>query len=307
MSRRGWLLFAVMSLIWGIPYLLIRVAVRQLSPADLVFMRTAPAALILLPLAAARGELRPVVKRWALVVVYTAVEIAVPWLLLTRAEKTLTSSLSSLLVATVPLIGAAVARVTGATERLGLRRLAGLGVGLAGVAALVGIDVHGANLGAIGEVLLVAAGYAIGPLLISRTLSDLPPLGVVAASVTITAAAYAPVMAIAPPTRISGETVAAVAGLALICTALAFVLFFILIAEVGPVRATVITYVNPAVAVVLGVILLGEPFTLGIGVGFSLVVVGSVLATRRGQPPGAPVVSPRDPRSAEAAASATSR
>ncbi len=268
-----------MSVIWGIPYLLIRVAVRDLSPATLVFARTAPAALMLLPVAASRGALVPVLRRWRVVLLYTAVELGIPWLLLARAEQRLSSSLTSLLVATVPSVGLLANRLGGRADLLDRRRLAGLVLGLAGVAVLVGVDVHGASFGAAAEMIVVVTGYAVGPMLINRQLSDLPGVGVVAASLAMTALAYAPWAITHPPHRYPASAIASVVGLTVVCTALAFVLFFQLIAEVGPSRATVITYVNPAVAVLLGVTVLGEPFGAGLAVGFPLVLLGSILAT----------------------------
>ena len=281
MSRKGWLLFCALCVIWGIPYLLIRIAVRELSPAQLVFFRTLPAALLLLPFALHRGELRTLVSRWRWLLAYTLAEIALPWLLLSHAEVQLPSSMAGLLVAAVPLIGAVLYRLAGTEERLDRRRLCGLVVGFAGVAALVGFDVSGGHPRAVVEVIVVALCYATGPLIISRRLAHLPALGVVTASLVITAVAYAPLGLRHLPATVSGETIAAVATLALVCTALAFMLFFALIAEVGPARATVITYVNPLVAVLLGVAILGEPLTAGIAVALPLIVGGSVLATSR--------------------------
>jgi len=268
-----------MSVIWGIPYLLIRVAVRDLSPATLVFARTAPAALMLLPVAVSRGALVPVLRRWRIVLAYTVVELGVPWFLLARAEQRLSSSLTSLLVATVPSVGLLVNRLGGRADLLDRRRLAGLALGLAGVAVLVGVDVHGTSFLAAGEMIVVVTGYAVGPILINRQLSDLPGVGVVAVSLAMTALAYAPWAVTHPPHRFPASVIGSVVGLTVVCTALAFVLFFQLIAEVGPSRATVITYVNPAVAVLLGVVVLGEPFGPGLAIGFPLVLLGSILAT----------------------------
>jgi drug/metabolite transporter (DMT)-like permease len=293
MTRRGWLLFAAMCVIWGIPYLLIRVAVRELTPVTLVFARTGLAALLLLPIAALRGELRPLLRLWQPLLVFTAVEIALPWLLLARAETKLSSSLTGLLIAAVPLVGAVVTTFSGERERHGSRRWAGLLLGLAGVGALVGLDVQGAGAMPLVEVAVVVIGYALGPIVLARWLNDAPPLGVVAASLALTAIAYAPFAALSLPARMpSWKVDASVVALAVVCTALAFLLFFRLIAETGPVRATVITYVNPAVAAVLGVSVLGEAFTGGMGIGFALVLAGSVLATapgRTGEPELAPV------------------
>jgi drug/metabolite transporter (DMT)-like permease len=281
MSRRGWLLFTAVGIIWGVPYLLIKVAVGELSPASLVFFRTLLAALLLLPLAGARGQLRPLLRRWRPLLVFTAVEVAIPWLFLASAEQRISSSLAGLLIAAVPLVGALLAWATGG-ERLGPARQLGLLVGLAGVAALVGLDLHARDGWALAEMAVVVVGYAVGPFILSRYLSELPSLGVTAASLGLTALAYLPFAALQPPARWPASNVVwSVVGLAVLCTAAAFLLFFALIAEVGPVRATVITYVNPAVAVALGVTLLGEPFTVGIAIGFALVLAGSVLATRR--------------------------
>jgi drug/metabolite transporter (DMT)-like permease len=265
--------------IWGIPYLLIRVAVEELSAPALVFFRTAPAALLMAPFAFRRGALAIVFAHWRWVTAYTLVEISVPWLLLFHAEQRISSSLAGLLVAAVPLIGAVVYRLFGHHERLDLRRRAGLVVGFVGVAALVGIDIGDSDPLAIAEMIGVAFCYAIGPLIISRRLHGLPSLAVVAASLTITAVIYTPPAMLDLPVSVSADTVAAVATLALVCTVLAFILFFALIREVGPSRATVITYINPLVAVLLGVALLGEPFTTGIAVGLPLILLGSVLGT----------------------------
>jgi drug/metabolite transporter (DMT)-like permease len=274
-------LFLTVGVIWGVPYLLIKVAVGTFTPVSLVFVRTALAALLLIPLAGARGQLRPLLSRWPALLAYTAAEVAVPWLLLANAERRLSSSLSGLLVAAVPLVGACLAWFTG-SERLGPRRLLGLLVGLAGVAALVGLDLGGGDAAAFGQMAVVAVGYALGPYLLSRYLSHLPSLGVVAASLGLTAIAYLPAAVFQLPRHWPGpHVVLAIVVLAVLCTAVAFLAFFALIAEIGPVRATVITYVNPAVAVVLGVALLHESFTVGIGVGFGLVLAGSVLATGR--------------------------
>jgi len=277
-------LFVAMGLIWGVPYLMIKVAVDELTPATLVMFRTAVAVVILVPLALARGQLRPALVRWRPLLLFTLVEMAIPWFLLSNAERRLSSSLSGLLLAAVPLVGALIGWATGG-ERLGPRRIAGLGIGILGVAALVGLDLTVDDVPALVQVALVAVGYAVGPFVLARYLSDVPGLGVIAAALLFTAVGYAPVgIAQLPSHWPSAKVVASVIGLGVLCTAIAFVVFFALIDEVGPVRATVITYVNPAVAVALGVILLGEPMTVGIAVGFALVLGGSVLATWRGGP-----------------------
>ncbi len=291
MTRRGWLLFAAMCVIWGIPYLLIRVAVRELAPETLVLARTGIAALLLVPIAAARGELLPVFARWRPLLLFAAVEIALPWVLLSSAETHVSSSLAGLLIAAVPLVATAVMRTTGARERLGMTSTLGLLIGLVGVGAIVGLDLGGTSGTALVELGLVVIGYAVGPIILSRSLNGLPALGVISVSLGLSAVVYAPIAAFRMPSHVpAGRVLGSVAALAVVCTAVAFLLFFALIAEVGPVRATVITYVNPAVAALLGVTILDESFTVGMGVGFVLVLLGSVLATR--PPVRAPQVEP---------------
>ena len=275
-----------MALIWGIPYLFIKIAVGELTPAALVFLRSVIGAGILLPIAMARNDLAPLRAYWKWLLLYTFIEIAAPWFLLSDAERRITSSLAGLLIAASPSIAAVLAVVIGGRDRLDSRRIAGVVLGFGGVAALVGLDVHADDIGAIGQVVVVAVCYAVGPMIIERKLASLPSLGVVAASLGITAVAYAPfALTQLPSTLPSPSVLFAVAILGVVCTALGFVVFFALITEAGAPRATVITYVNPAVALALGVALLAEPFTVGIAIGFVLIVLGSVLATRRSAPP----------------------
>jgi drug/metabolite transporter (DMT)-like permease len=281
MTRRSWLLFAAMCIIWGIPYLLIRVAVRDVTPGTLVFARTAIGGLILLPLALRAGGFAPVLRRWRPLVAFTVIELAIPWLLLSDAEQKLSSSLAGLLVAAVPLVGVFVARVLGADDRVDALRFLGLLLGVIGVALLVGLDFGQLHAGALLEVAVVVVGYAVAPVIMSRRLADLPSIPVVSASLLLTAVVYLPYAVVRPPKSLPGEAIASVVVLGTVCTALAFVLFFALISDIGPARATVITYVNPAVAVLFGVTLLSEQFTLGMAIGFPLILAGSVLAARR--------------------------
>lgn len=277
-----------MAVIWGIPYLLIKIAVAELTPATLVFFRTLIGGAILLPLAA-RAGLRQLLPYWKPIVAYTFVEVAAPWILLADAERRISSSLAGLLIAGVPLVGAMLAWVMRSDDRLDSRRLAGLGIGLLGVAILAGLEVSG-DLWAAVEVGLVTVGYAIGPMIIARRLTAAPAVGVVWASLALTAIVYAPLALVERPAALpSLAAILSLAGLGVVCTAVAFLLFFALIAEVGPIRATVITYFNPAVALALGIAVLGEPLTPGIVLGSILIAFGSYLATRRAAP--APVPS----------------
>jgi drug/metabolite transporter (DMT)-like permease len=289
MSRRAPLLFALMSIIWGIPYLFIRIAVDEVTPEVLVFGRTAIAAAILLPVALARTDLRPVLRRWRWVVAFAAVEIAIPWVALGSAEQHISSSLAGLLIAGVPLVGAAIALLSGGADRFGPVGLLGMLIGLVGVVAIVGTEFGAADTTALVQVGIVVVGYALGPAILARRLDDLPIVGIMAVSLTLVAILFAPIAANQWPTVApSTQALVAIVVLATVCTAAAFLLFGALIDEVGPVRATVITYINPAVAAVLGVLVLRETFTVPMAVGFVLVIGGSMLAARprRAEVPG---------------------
>jgi len=281
-SRQGWVLFGLMGVIWGVPYLFIKVAVEYLSPPLVVFGRTSIAAVPLLVFAVRTGAVRPALAHWRPLLAFATLEMAVPWLLLTSAEQHLPSGLTGLLIACVPIVGAVVAYLLGDRSALRPVRLAGIGLGLSGVALLVAADLSGeAPLWSVAEVLLVCVGYATAPFIANRRLSGVPDVGVVAVSLSVVAIVYAPFAwltrpAEAPPT----QAWAAVLALAFLCTAVAFLVFFRLIAEVGPARATLITFINPAVAVVVGAVVLDEQITGTTLVGFALVLAGCWLATR---------------------------
>lgn len=274
-----------MCVIWGIPYLLIRVAVGEISPVMLVFSRTGVGALILMPIVLARGGLRGIGRKWIPLLAFAAVEIGVPWFCLSSAEQHISSSLAGLLVSSVPLVGIMVAPLFGNREGIGPVGIGGLALGLVGVAAIVGLDLHASDVTALVEMTLVAVGYAVGPAILRRYLTGVPSVSVIGISLAACAVAYAPLAAAQWPHAMPGAGVLASVGvLAVVCTAIAFLLFFALIEEIGPVRATVITYINPAVAAIVGAAILHETFTVGMGVGFALVLAGSVLATRRRAP-----------------------
>jgi drug/metabolite transporter (DMT)-like permease len=291
MTRRTWAVFAAMCVIWGIPYLLIRVAVRDVAPGTLVFLRTSIGGLILVPFALANGGFGPVLPRWRALLAFAAIEMALPWLLLSDAEKKLSSSLAGLLIAAVPLVGVLLARLLGSEERFDRTQLLGLGVGLLGVALLLGLDFGQIDVSALVEILVVVVCYAVGPVIMARALADLRGIPVACSALLAVAVGYAPYAAVRPPTGASANVWWSIAVLAVLCTALAFVLFFVLVGAIGPARATIITYVNPAVAVACGVAFLGEPFTAGIAVGFPLILVGSVLGARKRAAPDQPAQS----------------
>ncbi|MCW2715791.1 MAG: cyeA [Frankiales bacterium] len=286
MSRRGWALFLAMSMLWGVPYLLIKVALEELSPASLVLLRCALSAAVLLPWALARGEVRPVLRHWKPLLLFTALEMTGPWLLLAYAEQSLSSSLTGLLIALVPIVAAIAGRLAGEQDRFDAVRLFGMVLGILGVGAVLGLDLHGGQAMAVAAVALVVLGYGTAPLVVTRSLSGVPSTGISAVALGLTSLVYLPrglpplVLEPLPTARV----VVAVLLLALVCTVAALLLFFALIREVGPNRALAITFVNPAVAVLAGIVVLSEPLTGGMLVGFPLILLGCVLATRHSRP-----------------------
>lgn len=268
-----------MGLLWGMPYLFIAVAVEDLTPATLVFGRTAIGAALLLPIAIHRDAIRPVLARWRPLLAFCVVEVCVPWFMLGYAQKSVSSSLAGMLIAAVPLVGAVLVTVLG-DDRLDSRRVIGLAVGFAGVVTLVGFDIGTDSAWAVAAIATVVVGYAIGPVILARYLGGLPGLGVIATALTIAAIVYAPIAAWQWPSGgVGGDVVAAVVALGVLCTGTAFVVFYELIGEVGPARATVITYVNPAVALILGVVVLDETISAATMVGFALILAGCIPAT----------------------------
>ena len=281
MSGRPLVLFALMSVIWGIPYLFIRIAVAEVSPAFLVLARTGIAAAILLPVALVRVDLRPILARWRWLAAFALIEIAIPWVLLGSAEQKVSSSLAALMIAAVPLVGVGIALVTGRSERMGGVGILGLLVGIVGVAAIVGGDLETTDPVALVELGLVAVCYATGPVILARRLGGLPAVGVMSLSLGLTCLLYLPIGILQRPDALpSPAVIGSILTLAIVCTAIGFLVFAALIDAVGPVRATVITYINPAVAAALGVVVLSETLTPAMVAGFGLVTLGSILATR---------------------------
>jgi drug/metabolite transporter (DMT)-like permease len=277
-----------MAILWGMPYLFIKEAVESYSPPAIVAARTLLGALVLLPLALRRGALRPALRLWPWVLAFGAIEMAGPFLLLGHAEQTLPSGLTGLLVATVPLFAAIIALVRGDRGVLSPARAIGLGVGFAGVAVIVlgpGLAVSDPDraLLAVGEVLLVAVLYAIAPFIVATKLKDVPSLGTITLSLLMVGIVYLPIGLLTQHEVPTVRSTVSLVLLGLLCTAAAFLAFFALIREVGPVRAPLFTYVNPVVAIILGVIVLGEAITPGLLLGFPLVILGCWLAATGGR------------------------
>jgi drug/metabolite transporter (DMT)-like permease len=311
MSARAWTLFAAVSVLWGIPYLFIKIAVEDLSPIMVAWGRLAVAFAVLVPYAIHKGALRGLGARWKVLLVYSVVELVFPWPLIGFGEQRVSSGLAAILIAAVPLVVALMALRVDPDERAEGARLAGLVIGFAGVVVLLGLDVAGRPgelLGAL-AILLAAVGYAAGPMIIKHRLGDLDPLGPVTASMGIAMLVLTPAAFASPPTSLPpSDTLISVLVLGLACSAFAFLLFFALINEVGPGRATVITYVNPVVAVALGVTLLGERVGPTAVAGLLLILAGSWLSTGGRLPPGLMRrITPARRRGAAADASGTVR
>ena len=269
----------MMAVLWGIPYLLIRVAVRQVDPGILVLGRTAPACVLLTPFVThqrAWGALR---RNFGWIVVFGVVEFGVPWYVMSSAERHISSSLTSLMICAVPLFSVAAGRLTGHHERVTTRRWIGLFAGALGVALLVGLDLSGGSLTWIALMLIVCVGYALGPIILATRLHDVPGPAVVCGATGVVALGWVPWDVFHWPGHVSAETWTSIATLSVLCTVAAFLTFFELIKEVGSSRSVVVVYSNTALAVLLGVIGLHEAFTVGIAVGFPLIVLGSYLAT----------------------------
>jgi drug/metabolite transporter (DMT)-like permease len=284
MSNRAWAAFATMSVLWGVSYLLIKIAVRGGLPApDVAWLRVIIAALLLTVLAWRAGTLGALRGRWRWLVAYAVAEISIPFPLIAAGEVHVSSSLAAIIIASVPLIGAVLALRFDHSERPTRIRALGLAIGFSGVIALVGIDVvgNGPELLGAGAILVAAVGYAIGPMLVKHRLGGLDPRALMGASLSIAALILTPFAALDTPRRLpSVGAFSAVAALGLFCTAAAFVIFTVLIREAGTSRATVITYVNPVIAVTLGVTLLGERPGAGAVAGLLLILTGSWLSTR---------------------------
>ena len=284
MTRKSWSLFAAVGFLWGIPYLLIRVAVRDFSPAMVVFSRVLIGGLILVPLALRQKSFGAALKNFKYIFLYAAFEIMGPWFLITKAEMKISSGLAGLLVATVPIWATIYASITGDKTVWHHKRLMGLVIGFVGLVAVVGIEsLSGKNsIWAIFSILVAAVGYALAPNMIMKKLPHVSGLAINALAMTMATVVYVPFAIIQWPTgHVSRDSLLSVIALGIFPTAMAFVVFFAVLKEIGPARASLVTYLNTAFAVVLGVLILSEPLTLGIIIGLPLVLAGSYFASRK--------------------------
>jgi drug/metabolite transporter (DMT)-like permease len=280
---RGWTAFVALGIIWGLPYFFIKVAVAEVSPFVVAFGRVSLASLILLPIAWRRGALRPLGKHKAAIFAFALVEFAIPFSVISFGERWISSSVTGILIAMVPASIALIQRFFGIRESLGAWRIVGLSLGFAGVAALLGTGSISVPLGWLGAgcMLLATIGYAVGPLIIQRHLAGLDSIGPLTASlVGASLVLFVPAMLELPREIPSTSALASIAVLGVICTAVAMLLMFYLVHHAGASRATVITYINPVVATLLGVLVLDEHLGVGGFIAFALILLGSWLATR---------------------------
>jgi len=284
MSRRNWFLFFFVGFIWGIPYLLIKVAVEDLSPPAIVFARVAIGAAILIPIAVKHGSLMPAIKAWKYVIPYAIGEMIGPWFLITAAEQKMTSGLTGLLVATVPIWTTILASLHGDKTVWHHKRLLGILVGFVGIILVVGIESFSGrqSIVAIAMVLIASIGYSWAVTMVTTKIPHIEPISINGVAMVFTAIVYLPFAILNAPEQMPSLSVlGSVLTLGLFPTAMAFILFFQLIKDIGTARGSLVTYLNTAFAVILGVIILREPFTLGIALGLPLVLIGSYFASRK--------------------------
>ena len=288
MSRKGLILFIATGIAWGLPYFFIRIAVEDFSTPTIIFARVVIGSLVLIPLAIHRKALMPAIKQWRWVLAFAAIEMIGPWWLITDAERHISSGLTGLLVATVPFFGVLIAYFyQGDKSVKHPKTLMGLVIGFVGVALLVGVDSLAGYISPIHVLMVILAsiGYAIAPAIAAQKLTKVETVGVISLSMTMVAAVYSVPALIALPAEIAAgpavESWIALLVLGVICSAVAFVLFFELIKQIGSARSTLVTYLNTAVALVLGILFLSEPVTPGIMIGFPLVLIGSYFASKK--------------------------
>jgi drug/metabolite transporter (DMT)-like permease len=288
MSRKGLILFLIAGTAWGLPYLFIRVAVEDFSTWTIVFARVLIGAAVLIPIAINRKVLKPALKAWPYVLAYAVIEMVFPWFLITEAERVINSGLAGLLVATVPFFGLLIGLFYQKDKSLAHpKTLAGLVIGFTGVTLLVGIDALSGHISLphVGMIILAALGYSVAPVIVATRIPKVSAVAVNGLAMAIVAIVYAIPAALSLPAEIAGnpplESWLSILGLGVICSAVAFVAFFQLIREIGSTRSTLVTYMNMAVAVILGILILDEPITAGILIGFPLVLIGSYLATKK--------------------------
>lgn len=284
MSRKGWLLFSLVGLLWGVPYFFIKVAVEELSISMIVFSRLLIGATLLVPLAMREGSLKKALPYWRYILIYAVLEMVIPWSLITSSQRDLSSGVVALLVATVPIWATLFAHQTGDSTAAHRIRIFGIVIGLIGISLIVGIESLSdfGNFGALAQVLIASVSYAWAVNMITRKAPGVSGLAINGIAMLISSVIFAPFALLSRPGSMpSLDVTLATLGLGVLCSGMAFWIFFLVLAEIGPARASLVVYPNTAVAVILGIIILSEPITLAILIGLPLVLIGSYFASRR--------------------------
>jgi len=284
MSRKGWILFTLVGLLWGVPYLFMKVAVEELSTPMIVFTRLMIGAALLVPLALREGSLKSALKYWRYILLYAVLEMVIPWSLITSSQRDLSSGVVALLVATVPIWATLFAHQTGDSTAAHRVRIFGIIIGLIGITLIVGIESISdfGNIRALLQILVAAASYAWAVNMITRKAPGISGIAINGIAMMISSVIFAPfAIANRPETLPSLEVTLSMLGLGVPCSGIAFWVYFVVLDEIGPARASLVVYPNTAVAVVLGIVILREPITLAILIGLPLVLVGSYFASRK--------------------------
>ncbi|MFM8193144.1 MAG: DMT family transporter [Actinomycetota bacterium] len=291
MSRKGWALFALVGVLWGVPYLFMKVAVDELATPVIVFARLFIGAVVLIPLALSQKAIRSALQFWPYIALYAILEMVIPWSLITNAQKDLSSGVVALLVATVPIWATLFAHHTGDSTAAHRTRIFGIAIGLVGIAFLVGFETLNdvGNIRALVQVLIASVSYAYAVNMITRKAPGASGIAINGLAMLLSTVIFAPFALTHLPTEApSSNAVLATIGLGVICTAFAFWVFFLVLDEIGAARASLVVYPNTAVAVILGIFFLDEKITLAIGIGLPLVLIGSYFASRK---PATPVIA----------------
>ena len=291
MSRKGWALFALVGVLWGVPYLFMKVAVDELATPVIVFARLFIGAVVLIPLALSQKAIRSALQFWPYIALYAILEMVIPWSLITNAQKDLSSGVVALLVATVPIWATLFAHHTGDSTAAHRTRIFGIAIGLVGIAFLVGFETLNdvGNIQALVQVLIASVSYAYAVNMITRKAPGVSGIAINGLAMLLSTVIFAPFALTHLPTETpSSNAVLATIGLGVICTAFAFWVFFLVLDEIGAARASLVVYPNTAVAIILGIFFLDEKITLAIGIGLPLVLIGSYFASRK---PATPVIA----------------
>ncbi|CAB4625024.1 unannotated protein [freshwater metagenome] len=285
MTRKSLFYFLLVGFLWGIPYLLMKVAVEEIPPSAIVAGRTLIGAAILIPVALYRKTFKGAVLGFKFVAFYALLEMIGPWILISTAQKKIDSGLAGLLISTVPIFAAIITSLRGDHSVWQFKRMFGIVVGFIGLIAVVGIESFSGNShpASIAMMILAAMGYSYAIIMVTTNLPLVDGIAINGLAMAITSIFWAPLAIAQWPAQVSLKPALSLIALGVLCTALAFLIFFKLLAEIGPARGSLVTYLNTSVAVVLGVIVLDEPITIGLIVGLPLVLIGSYLASKKSE------------------------